>query len=131
MGTLQYDGVRVEFDDRLLAHLQIVIVQKVRRGESFLMSWRDAAETGAGHSAIWIHPAQNLYFKFVGSRSPAINPEWLQQLTLSANSARGLLVMREGSTADLSSNAEIAEGKTLGKSPVPPRVKVDPVADGY
>ena len=57
MGTLQYDGVLVEFDDRLLAHLQIVIVQKIRRGESFLMSWRDAAETGDGHSAIWIHPA--------------------------------------------------------------------------
>ena len=30
MGTLQYDGVLVEFDDRLLAHLQIVIVQKIQ-----------------------------------------------------------------------------------------------------
>jgi hypothetical protein len=95
MGSLQYDGVLVEFDDRLLAHLQIVIVQKIRRGESFLMSWRDAPETGDGHSAIWIHPTQNLYFKFSGSRNPSINQEWLEKLMASANSSRGLLVMRE------------------------------------
>src|SRR5688572_4772909 len=75
VGTLQYDGVLVEFEDRLLAHLQIVIVQKIRRGESFLMSWRDAPETGDGHSAIWVHPAQNLYFKFAGSKVPSINQE--------------------------------------------------------
>src|SRR4051812_808557 len=106
MGTLQYDGVLVEFDDRLLAHLQIVIVQKIRRGESFLMSWRDSSDTGDGHSAIWIHPTQNLYFKFVGSRNPTINQDWLDQLMLSANSARGLLVMREGSRADGTTDAD-------------------------
>ena len=56
MGTLRYNGSVVEFDDRLLAHLQIVIVEKIRRGEAFLMSWSDTAGTGDGHSAIWIHP---------------------------------------------------------------------------
>jgi hypothetical protein len=123
MGTLQYDGVLVEFDDRLLAHLQIVIVQKIRRGESFLMSWRDAPETGDGHSAIWIHPTQNLYFKFMGSRSPAINQDWLEQLTLSANSPRGLLVMREGSKADTPTNADVAESKSAGKATPAPHIK--------
>lgn len=115
MGTLQYDGVLVEFEDRLLAHLQIVIVQKIRRGESFLMSWRDAPETGDGHSAIWIHPAQNLYFKFAGSKVPAINQEWLDQLTLSANSPRGLLVIREGTQAATPTDADVASGRNLGK----------------
>lgn len=110
MGTLQYDGVLVEFDDRLLAHLQIVIVQKIRRGESFLMSWRDAPDTGSGRSAIWIHPSQNLFFKFAGSRNPAINQEWLDQLALSANSPRGLLVMREGSVAEAATDASVAMG---------------------
>ena len=123
MGTLQYDGVLVEFDDRLLAHLQIVIVQKIRRGESFLMSWRDAPETGDGHSAIWIHPTQNLYFKFMGSRNPMINQEWLEQLTLSANSPHGLLVMREGSKAKTPTNADVAESKSAGKSPAAPHIK--------
>ncbi len=34
MGTLTYDAVVTEFDDRLLAHLQIVIVNKLGRHES-------------------------------------------------------------------------------------------------
>jgi hypothetical protein len=123
VGTLQYDGVLVEFEDRLLAHLQIVIVQKIRRGESFLMSWRDAPETGDGHSAIWVHPAQNLYFKFAGSKVPSINQEWLEQLTLSANSPRGLLVMREGSQAAAPTDADVASGKHLGKQKPAARVK--------
>ena len=123
MGTLQYDGVLVEFEDRLLAHLQLVIVQKIRRGESFLMSWRDSVETGGGHSAIWIHPTQNLYFKFAGGRNPAINPEWVSQLMLSANSPRGLLVMREGSDADSPTDADIAQGETTDRPVVKPRVK--------
>jgi hypothetical protein len=115
--------VLVEFDDRLLAHLEIVIVQKIRRGESFLMSWRDAPETGDGHSAIWIHPTQNLYFKFAGGRNPAINQDWLDQLTLSANSARGLLVMREGSKADAATNADVAEARPASKPASAPHAK--------
>lgn len=95
MGTLQYNGALVEFDDRLLAHLQIVIVQKIRRGESFLMSWGDSAGMGDGHSAIWIHPTHNLYFTFVGGTNPRINEAWLGELTRSANSAGGLLVTEE------------------------------------
>ena len=95
MGTLQYDGILIEFDDRLLAHLQIVIVKKIQRNESFLVSWRDSPEVGDGHSSIWIHPAQNLYFKFTGSREPSINPEWLERMIASANSSRGLVIMHE------------------------------------
>jgi hypothetical protein len=98
-------------------------VQKIRRGESFLMSWRDAAETGDGHSAIWIHPAQNLYFKFAGSKTPNINPEWLEELTLSANSPRGLLVIREGSSAATPTDADVASGRNVGKFNPAARVK--------
>jgi hypothetical protein len=123
MGSLQYDGVLVEFDDRVLAHLQIVIIQKIRRGESFLMSWRDSVETGNGHSAIWVHPAQNLYFKFSGGRHPSINEAWVTELLESANSSRGLLVTRE---PDPSGNgARLAEGRATKRSAVPPHVKAD------
>jgi hypothetical protein len=38
MGTLEYDGVAVEFDDRLLAHLELVMVQKMRRQEKLMAS---------------------------------------------------------------------------------------------
>jgi hypothetical protein len=127
MGTLQYDGVLVQFDDRLLTHLQIVIVQKIRRGESFLMSWRDASDVGDGHSSIWIHPNQNLYFKFLGGRKIAINQDWLEQLTLSANSARGLLVMREGTKADALNDQAVVTARarrTAARSPI--QAKADP-----
>ncbi|GAA1836907.1 ATP-dependent DNA ligase [Agromyces salentinus] len=124
MGSLQYDGVLVEFEDRLLAHLQIVIVQKIRRGESFLMSWRDSVETGNGHSAIWIHPAQNLYFKFSGGRHPSINEVWVTELLESANSSRGMLVTREPEPGG--GPQRLAEGRATRRSAVPPHVKAQP-----
>ncbi|MGN7798849.1 DUF7882 family protein [Leifsonia sp. 22587] len=105
MGTLRYDGVMIEFEDRLLAHLQIVIAQKVRRGESFFMAWRDSPETGDGHSSIWIHPTQNLYFKFSGSRFPKINSDWVEALMNSANSSKGLLIMTEDSVTTIETDS--------------------------
>lgn len=95
MGSLTYDRVTVDFDDRILAHLQIVIVQKLRRGESFLLSWRNAAEVGDGRSSAWLHPAIPLYFRFSGGQPPSINPLWLAQLTRSANSSQGLVATGE------------------------------------
>lgn len=95
MGSLTYDRVTVDFDDRILAHLQIVIVQKLRRGESFMLSWRNAAEVGDGRSSAWLHPAIPLYFKFSGGQPPSINPLWLAQLTRSANSSQGLVATGE------------------------------------
>ena len=95
MGTLIYDSNFIEFDDRLLLHLQIVIVNKLRRRESFAMSWRDSAEVGDGRSAIWLDPSIPLYFKFDGSRTPTINSDWLERLAESAASSTGLVVMDE------------------------------------
>lgn len=101
MGSLNYDRLTVRFDDRTLTHLQIVIVQKLRRGESFLFSWRDAVEAGSGRSSVWLHPAIPLYFTFSG-KPPAINPLWLAQLTRSANSAQGLIATGEDGVRPLS-----------------------------
>jgi hypothetical protein len=39
MGRLTYDSTNtIEFEDRLLAHLQVVIGQKIRMQESFYFS---------------------------------------------------------------------------------------------
>jgi hypothetical protein len=95
MGALVYDSMVFEFEDRLLAHLQIVIVNKLRRGEPFVMSWRVSAEVGSGREAIWLDPAIPLYFEFDGSRVPAINREWLGRLANSADSSVGLVVVGE------------------------------------
>jgi hypothetical protein len=100
MGSLTVDGIVVQFEDRVLTHLQIVIVQKLRKGESFLMSWRDADSVGDGRSSAWIHPSLSLYFKFSGSRVPAINRDWLASLMASANGSQGLIVTSEENYAN-------------------------------
>lgn len=96
MGKLTYDGTLVvDFDDRTLAHLQIVISAKLRRGESFTFSWRDDAAIGDGRTTIWLHPAVSLVFKFLGGRQPEINRTWLGELSNAANSPAGLMVTPE------------------------------------
>ena len=102
MGTISYDHLVVKVDDRTLAHVQIVIVNKLRRGEAFLMSWKDSVEAGSGRSSIWLHPHVLVHFKFDGSRAPVINPEWVATLAESADSSRGLIVTAEhGEVPDL------------------------------
>ena len=100
MGSLTIDGIVVQFEDRVLTHLQIVIVQKLRKGESFLMSWRDSDAVGDGRSSAWIHPSLSLYFKFSGSRVPAINRDWLASLMASASGSQGLIVTSEDNYAN-------------------------------
>jgi hypothetical protein len=102
MGSISYDGLIVRVDDRTLTHLQIVIVNKLRQGDTFLMSWKDSIDAGSGRSSIWLHPYVLIHFKFDGSRVPAINEGWLKELTDSADSSRGLIVTTEdGQVPDL------------------------------
>ena len=93
MGAITYDDVVVEFDDRTLAHLQVVIVQRFTSGRAVLLSWLDALSIGDGRSSMWLTPHAPLHFKFVGSRSPSIDRVWLDQMTRAADSGSGLVVM--------------------------------------
>jgi hypothetical protein len=96
MGKFIYDGdIKVDFEDRLLAHLQAVIMAKVRRGESFPFTWKDDISTGGGRTTVYIHPNVSLVFKYHGSRTPQLSPAWLHALTYNANSGRGLYVIPE------------------------------------
>ena len=105
MGTIRYDSMLVEFDDRLLTHLHIVIVQKLRHGESFAMSWLDSLTMGDGRSSIWLHSSLPLYFKFAGSKVPTISREWLDRLGESASSSSGLIVVNEDGSLARSQHA--------------------------
>jgi hypothetical protein len=95
VGTLKYDGVTVEFEDRLLAHMEVVIVQKLRRQEAFLMTWQDSSELGGGRTGIWLHQAVLLAFHFTSSEHPKIDRVWLEKLMASANSPMGMFVADE------------------------------------
>ncbi|ONI65266.1 ATP-dependent DNA ligase [Leifsonia sp. ALI-44-B] len=96
MGKLTYSGsLVIDFDDRTLEHLQIVITSKLRRGESFSFAWKDDDAIGDGRTTIWIHPSVSLVYKFHGGRPPIINRAWLDSLAASANSPTGLRVTSE------------------------------------
>ena len=96
MGKLTYDStLTVDFDDRVLAHLQLVIGAKLRRAESFYFSWRDDPAVGDGRSTLWLHPTIPLHFKYAGGRQPSINRAWIDLLMSAANSPGGLHLMPE------------------------------------
>ncbi|MBD8611440.1 ATP-dependent DNA ligase [Frigoribacterium sp. CFBP 13729] len=108
MGYLIYDGntAEIHMDDRTLAHLQIVIINKLRRQESFAFSWKEPASAGDGRSTIWLYPTVSLRFRFEGSRPPLVNQEWLTTLSAAANSGSGLQVLPEPPDRVSGTNAE-------------------------
>lgn len=97
MGTLYYGDSRlpVPIEDRALAHLKVVIVNKLRRGESFTFSWVKTRAEGHGRSTIWLSPEIPLHFDFEGSKAPTLNRRWLEELSLVASSGTGLVVLDE------------------------------------
>ncbi|SIS14328.1 ATP-dependent DNA ligase [Microbacterium sp. RURRCA19A] len=96
MGKFVYEGTtRTDFEDRLLAHLQVVIGNKLRRGEPFYFQWKDEVSTGGGRTSVWLHPRASIVFKFHGGRPPALNRAWLEALMTVANSPTGLYVIPE------------------------------------
>ena len=101
MGTLTYDSkLTATFDDRVLAHLQVVIWSKIRRGEQFSFTWSEPSRSGFGRTSIWISPNISLAFEYFGGRPPLINRQWIETLTKSANSPGGLTLVPEPSGPD-------------------------------
>lgn len=97
MGKLVYGNsdLKIVIDDRVLAHLQIVIVAKLRRNEAFLLNWTNEPAVGDGRSSVWLHQAIPLYFVFDSAETPPINRQWLETLTVAASSAGGLRLVEE------------------------------------
>jgi hypothetical protein len=96
MGTLTYDSkLAVSLDDRVLAHLQVVIWSKLRRGEHFSFTWTEPSRSGFGRTSIWLAPSIPLTFEYFGGRQPRLNAQWVQILTKSANSPGGLVLTPE------------------------------------
>lgn len=82
-----------ELDDRTLAHVEIVVLAKLRRREAFALS----IETPSGeHSTLWIGTNSTLQFRF-GSHDHEINRSWLETMIDSANSPAGLKIVPEES----------------------------------
>lgn len=96
MGALHYgDGDAIHIDDRALAHLKIAIATKLRRNESFTLSWIHANGDPEGRSTIWLHPSIPLRFTFDTTETPKLNAKWIESLMHSANSTGGIQLVDE------------------------------------
>lgn len=101
MGQLIYDTTtHIDIDDRPLAHLQVVIFNKLRRRESFPFSWMEDRGDGSGRSSVWLAPELPLRFRFSGNRMPTLNTQWVELLVATANTTAGLHLVHEPSSAD-------------------------------
>ncbi|WP_345438841.1 DUF7882 family protein [Microbacterium gilvum] len=99
MGTLTYGnggGARISIDDRALSHLKVVIISKLRRQESFAVSWTHPCGSGpTGRTTIWVHPAIPLRFDFDEPEPPELNMRWIVGMTDEANQLGGVVLTPE------------------------------------
>jgi hypothetical protein len=97
MGVLNYGGTDYLFGDRLLAHLQVVITTKLRRRESFALSW--IPDGDGGREAIWVDNGLPIRFRYDEASIAPLNREWLDALMDATHRPNGLLVMPEPALA--------------------------------
>jgi hypothetical protein len=97
VGTLYYgdSGTPIGIEDQALAHLKVAIVTKLRRGESFTVSWLHADDQPRGRSTLWLHHTIPLRFVFDDVEPPELSREWIEDLMRSANSTGGVLLVDE------------------------------------
>jgi hypothetical protein len=94
MGRLRYDGTSdpIHIEDETLAHLKIVISTKLRRQESFMMTWTPILDGPDKRATVWIHPAIPLQFGFDSSEIPVVDPARIQALMQTLNASGELLL---------------------------------------
>ncbi|MEW1706001.1 hypothetical protein AB0230_02065 [Microbacterium sp. NPDC089190] len=93
MGHLFY-GTSTEpirIPDRLLSHLKVVTTTKLRRSESFTLSWTHVDGT-PGRSTLWLQPAIPLRFVFDSAEPETLDATTLKSMAEMANSSAGLVV---------------------------------------
>ncbi|MGW8483193.1 DUF7882 family protein [Microbacterium sp. NPDC055903] len=97
MGMLYYGSSAdpIQIEDRALAHLKVVIATKLRRNESFTLSWQHPDGDDPGRSTLWLHPSIPLRFVFDTPEAPELHAEWITAMANSANSSGGITLVPE------------------------------------
>jgi hypothetical protein len=95
MGTLFYGPRTYELDDRVLANLQVIVSMKLRRHESFFVSWKSPDGSEAGRQSIWLDNGIHLAFEYDSDIIPTMNGEWAEAFARSAQTGFGLQLTDE------------------------------------
>lgn len=95
MGLFIYDNADppIRIDDRTLWHLKTVILTKLRRDESFSVSWAHPDDEGS--TTVWLHPTIPLRFVFDSAHPPELNRQWLVELNGSTVEHGGITLTPE------------------------------------
>ena len=94
MGSLYYGNVDspIVMPDRILARLAAVATTKLRRSESFVVSWKGTGEEGEGRTTLWFQPAIPLRFVYDQAAAVPLNPATLREMADQATSNGGLIL---------------------------------------
>lgn len=94
MGHLFYGNASdsIEIPDRLLAHIKVLTATKLRRSESFTLTWKHVDEAGSGCSTIWMQPSIPLRFVFGSAEPEKLDSSLLTEMAKAASSSTGLVV---------------------------------------
>ncbi|MCU1525490.1 MAG: ATP-dependent ligase [Microbacteriaceae bacterium] len=95
MGHLLYGRIsaeRIDLDDRTLAHLQIAVATKLRRGERFWIEFVHGVDEGGGRVVIWIDHAVPLVFHYVSGRLHETDREWVENMMTQANDQGRIII---------------------------------------
>ena len=108
MGTIYYGGsaTPIHIEDRALAHLKVVIATKLRRNESFTVSWQHPDDQPRGRSTLWLHPSIPLRFVFDDPEPTELSRAWIEELANSANSSGGIMLIAEHFDTEAPEGAE-------------------------
>ncbi|TQJ30104.1 hypothetical protein [Microbacterium sp. SLBN-146] len=113
MGKLHYGygSEAIVVPDELLAHVQALVTTKLRRSESFTLSWKQASDPTVGRSTIWLHCSIPLRFEFDTADAITLDRGYLSELAESA-ARGGVLIDLDAQDAPISAIAR----KTLEKA---------------
>jgi hypothetical protein len=130
MGYLLSQGERYQFEDRTLAHLQVVVINKLRHDEALALFWTAGLSEGHSQMSLWLHPTTDLRFHLYGSRVPMLNKDRLalqvacatQRWTLERRSSSSTASSRRPSNAsvkfDTSTPGELDGSDPIGGPPI-------------
>ena len=92
MGQLLYgsDSPAIEVDDRTLQYIQVVTATKLRRHESFTLTW--STSTGSGRETLWMQPSIPLRFVFDHVEGEKLDRAILRELMEAATGSAGLVL---------------------------------------
>lgn len=97
MGYMYYgsQGYELEIDDRPLSHLKIALLSMLRAERCVAFTMQRPNSSGGGRETLWITPHTDLRLRFIGSRPPSMNEDWVKLLIASASTPAGMRLCTE------------------------------------